>query len=74
MKKKTVKKQPVVNEYSTAKELLKLNVGQSVTVQIANKEKFRKYLSDLSKKNQMQFITRATNDAKEESLEVSRFK
>lgn len=72
MKKKTVKKQN--NEYQAAKELLNLAIGDSKIIQVDSKEKFRKYLSDLSKKNQMQFITRATNDAKEESLEVSRFK
>lgn len=69
MKKKTVKKQN--NEYQAAKELLNLAIGDSKIIQIVSKEKFRKYLSDLSKKNQMQFITRKVN---EEDLEISRFK
>lgn len=69
MKKKTVKKQN--NEYQAAKELLTLAIGDSKIIQVDSKEKFRKYLSDLSKKNQMQFITRKVN---EEDLEISRFK
>lgn len=64
-------KKKEINEYQTAKNLLTLKVGESSTLRIGNKEKFRKYLSDLSKKNQMQFITRKVN---EEDLEISRFK
>ena len=61
------------NEYLSAKKAMEIEIGQSVQVKIESKEKFRKYLSDLSKKNQMQFITR-TPGKDLDILEVSRFK
>ena len=61
------------NEYLSAKKAMEIEIGESVQVKIESKEKFRKYLSDLSKKNQMQFITR-TPDKNLDILEVSRFK
>lgn len=62
------------NEYLTAKKVLEIEVGESVKVTVTSKEKFRKYLSDLSRKNQMQFITRTPDATKVDVLEVSRFK
>lgn len=62
------------NEYLLAKRLLKIDVGDTEMVEVGSKEVFRKYLSDLAKRNQMQFITRTPANFLEGVLEVSRFK
>ena len=62
-----------VNDYKQAKETAQIEKGETVKVQIYAKEVFRKYLSDLGKKQQKHFITRSVQ-GEENLLQVSRFK
>ena len=61
------------NDYKKAKAVSLIEKGDTVQVKISAKEVFRKYLSDLGKKQQKEFITRSVQ-GEENLLQVSRFK
>lgn len=61
------------NDYLTAKEIINnTNLNESREVEVDDKGTLRKYLSDLSKRNQMAFITRS--DGSDDILTITRFK